>query len=52
MYLYKFTTVDERGREKYYFKFCRYPKKTKIYKQCLKLLNENEIYTFYFSVNN
>lgn len=52
MYLYKFTTIDVRGYEKHYLKFCRYPKKTKIYRQCLDLLNENEIENFYFSPSN
>lgn len=43
MFLYKFTLTYFDGKKENYFKFCTYPKKTKIYKQAFKLLNDNKI---------
>lgn len=49
MNLYVFTTVDIKGKTKHYFKLCTYPKKTKIYRDCMERLDENEIETFWYS---
>ena len=46
MYLYKFTTTDHQNREQFFFKFCRYPKKTKIYRELMKQLTQNKIKNF------
>ena len=46
MYLYKFTTTDHQNRKQIFFKFCRYPKKTKLYRACMKQLNQDKIKRF------
>lgn len=46
MYLYNFeiwTKHDDKIYSKIYNKFCRYPKKTKLYKDLIKQLNEEKI---------
>lgn len=50
MILYKFTLNYSNGQIKIYNKFCVHYKKTIIYKQCIKLL-ENDTLTS-FSVSN
>lgn len=53
MYLYKFTLTYKRtGKKETYFKFCKYPKKTKLYKSCIILLNKDIIQRFTYSPNN
>lgn len=51
MYLHKFTLKYKDGKTEYYYKFCRYPKKTKIYKQCIDLLNKDILKRFSFETN-
>ena len=46
MYLYNFeiwTKHNDKIYSKIYNKFCRYPKKTKLYKDLIKQLNEEKI---------
>jgi|13_taG_2_1085334.scaffolds.fasta_scaffold00187_23 hypothetical protein len=53
MYLYKFTLTYKRtGTKKTYLKFCRYPKKTKLYKSCMNLLDDDILKRFTYSINN
>jgi len=55
MYLHRFTIQQKpNGRiiPTLYFKFCRYPKKTKLYKKLLTMLDNNEIESFKYSVYN
>lgn len=49
MHLYVFTTVDMRGKQKHYLKYCTYPKRTKIYWECMEQLECDEIESFSFS---
>ncbi len=52
MYLYIFEIINKKRQViKTYNKFCRYPKKTKIYKQLYKSLESGEIYGFNYYVN-
>ena len=46
MKLYKFTLEYSEYRTEIYFKFCKYPKKTKLYKQCMDMLNNNKMNRF------
>ena len=46
MTLYKFTLKYSNDRTEYYFKFCKYPKKTKLYKQCMDMLNNDKLHRF------
>lgn len=46
MYLYNFEIWkkdEDKIYSKIYKKFCRYPKKTKLYKNLMQELNENKI---------
>lgn len=53
MYLYKFTLIYKRtGKKENYFKFCKYPKKTKLYQNCINLLNNDTLKRFSYSTNN
>ena len=52
MYLHRFTIQPyntTRIMPLLHFKFCRYPKKTKLYKKLLTMLNNNEIESFEYS---
>lgn len=53
MYLYIFEARNEKQQViKTYNKFCRYPRKTKVYRQLSKLLEKREIYSFGYYVEN
>ena len=53
MFLYKFTLTYMDGKKENYFKFCTYPKKTKIYRNALNLLRNNKLIRYsYASYNN
>ncbi len=53
MYLHKFTIEYKNNNEKFFYKFCNYPKKTKLYKNLIKLLNnDNTIKSIKISINN
>jgi len=48
MYLHKFTIEYKTNSKEYklqgnkfFYKFCRYPKRTKLYKQLINLLDQN-----------
>ena len=47
LYTFEVTKIKD-GKEytKNYLKFCQYPKKTKLYKSLIYLLNNNEITEF------
>lgn len=51
MYLYIFKLTFQDNSQKNYYKFCAYPKKTKLYKDCIKLLNKDIIKRFTYYVN-
>ena len=46
MNLFKFTLVYSNGNEYTYFRGCKYPKMTSIYKKAWELLNSGEIISF------
>lgn len=55
MYLTKFQTkqkVNNKIVYKNYFKFCRYPKKTKLYKSLMYQLNHDIIESFTYGNPN
>lgn len=55
MYLYRFTIQQKQNGKiipTLHFKFCRYPKKTKLYKTLLTMLDNNEIESFEYSAYN
>jgi len=53
MYLHKFTIQYKNNNEKFFYKFCKYPKKTKLYKDLINLLNDkNNIEKIKISINN
>ena len=52
MYLHKFTLTYKNNKKETYFKFCRYPKKTKLYKSCMNLLDKDILKRFTYSINN
>ena len=47
LYLYNFEIwykYQDKTYSKIYTKFCKYPKKTRLYKNLIKQLNENKIF--------
>ena len=52
MQLYKFTLVYSDNLKATYFRECKYPKMTGIYKKALKLLNSGEIIRFSYGTFN
>ena len=50
-YLYVFKLTYQDNTQENYYKFCYYPKKTKIYKDCINLLNKDIIKRFTYYVN-
>jgi hypothetical protein len=55
MQLFKFTLVYSDGNKATYFRACKYPKMTGIYKKAWQLLNSDEITRFSygpFTLNN
>ena len=46
MQLYKFTLIYRDGNKATYFRGCKYPKMTAIYKKAWQLLNSGEIIRF------
>lgn len=51
MYLYTFQLHYKDSRKETYFKFCRYPKRTKLYKSCIKLLDNKILDSFDYYAN-
>ena len=52
MYLYKFTLTYKNETTEDIYKYCRYPKKTKLYQNCINLLNNDTLKRFTYSLNN
>ena len=51
--VYKFTwvTKDQNRFDHYHIKYCKYPKKTKLYKELVNLLDKEKISSFkYYSI--
>jgi len=46
MQLFKFTLIYSDGNKATYFRGCKYPKMTAIYKKAWQLLNSKEITSF------
>ena len=45
--VYKFTWLTKyENANHYYFKYCKYPKKTKLYRDLVNLLEKDKIVTF------
>ena len=52
MQLYKFTLVYSDNNKASYFRACKYPKMTAIYKKAWQLLNSGEIIRFSYGPFN
>ena len=52
MNLFKFTLVYSNGNKATYFRGCKYPKMTAIYKKAWQLLNSKEIISFSYGPFN
>jgi len=52
MQLYKFTLLYSNGNKASYFRGCKYPKMTGIYKKAWQLLNSGEIIRFSYGPFN
>jgi hypothetical protein len=52
MYLHIFTLNYSNGRVKVYHKFCKHYKKTKLYKQCRKMLQDDILKAYQINFNN
>lgn len=52
MQLFKFTLIYSDGNKTTYFRGCKYPKMTSIYKKAWKLLNSGEIIRFSYGPFN
>ena len=52
MQLYKFTLIYSNNNKATYFRGCKYPKKTAIYRKAWQLLNSKEIISFSYGPFN
>jgi hypothetical protein len=52
MQLYKFTLIYSDGNKATYFRGCKYPKKTAIYRKSFELLDSGEIIRFSYGPFN